>query len=192
MDISKLKYNKLPGLTSAFEPVIYDCPYQDKIADPLLQWIYDRANVRVNGGALKTKFYTGNDRDTPEHTILIDWIESLVVEAVQGMSRWTNSAYNESPDSSKKFKLADYWGMYYDQGGGAVLHNHWPYPISFGYYLKTPEGSSPLIIDGESIQVTEGRLILFAGHQSHEVPEGEISGRCMIAGNISYKGVTDW
>ena len=192
MDISKLKYNKLPGLTSAFEPVIYDCPYQDKIADPLLQWIYDRANVRVNGGALKTKFYTGNDRDTPEHTILIDWIESLVVEAVQGMSRGTNSAYNESPDSSKRFKLADYWGMYYDQGGGAVLHNHWPYPISFGYYLKTPEGSSPLIIDGESIQVTEGRLILFAGHQSHEVPECEISGRCMIAGNISYKGVTDW
>ena len=105
------------------------------------------------------------------------------------MSRWTNSAYNESPDSSKKFTVADYWGMYYDQGGGAVLHNHWPYPLSFGYYLRTPEGSSPLIIDDKSIQVVEGRLIIFAGHQSHEVPESEIRGRSMIAGNISYRGV---
>ena len=99
MDISKLKYNKLPGLTSAFEPVIYDCPYSEQINDSLIEWVEDKAQVRVQGGALKTKFYTGNDRDTPEHTILIDWIESLVVEAVQGMSRWTNSAYNESPDS---------------------------------------------------------------------------------------------
>ena len=137
----------------------------------------------------KTKFYSGNERDTGDHHILFDWIESIIVEAVESMSRWTNSAYNESPDSSKKFTVADYWGMYYDQGGGAVLHNHWPYPLSFGYYLRTPEGSSPLIIDDKSIQVVEGRLIIFAGHQSHEVPESEIRGRSMIAGNISYRGV---
>tara|TARA_B100000161_G_scaffold203424_1_gene148844 strand:+ start:116 stop:688 length:573 start_codon:yes stop_codon:yes gene_type:complete len=189
MDISKLKYNKLPGLTSAFEPVIYDCPYSEQINDSLIEWVEDKAQVRVQGGALKTKFYSGNERDTGDHHILFDWIESIIVEAVESMSRWTNSAYNESPDSSKKFMVADYWGMYYDQGGGAVLHNHWPYPLSFGYYLRTPEGSSPLIIDDKSIQVVEGRLIIFAGHQSHEVPESEIRGRSMIAGNISYRGV---
>jgi len=192
MDITQYKFSNLPGLTSPIEPVIYDCPYQDKIADPLLKWIYDNANIRVNGEALKTKFYTGKDRDIPEHTILIDWIESVLVEAVHEMSRWTNSAYNESPDSSKKFKVADYWGMYYDEGGGAVLHNHWPYPISFGYYLKAPEGSSPLVIDKQSIQVTEGRLIIFGGHQSHEVPDSEVGGRCMIAGNVVYLGVDSY
>ena len=63
MDISKLKYNKLPGLTSAFEPVIYDCPYSEQINDSLIEWVEDKAQVRVQGGALKTKFYTGNDRD---------------------------------------------------------------------------------------------------------------------------------
>ena len=190
MDISKLKYNRLPGLTSPFEPVICECPYSEQIGDPLIKWITDRANISVNGEALKTKFYNGSERDLPEHHILFDWIESILVESVHEMSRWTNSAYNESPESSKRFKIADYWGMSYPKGGGAVMHNHWPYSLSFGYYLNAPEGSSPLRVEGIDIQVTEGRLILFAGHQSHEVPDSEVSGRCMIAGNILYLGVT--
>ena len=92
MDISKLKCNKLPGLTSAFEPVIYDCPYSEQINDSLLRWVEDKAQVRVQGGALKTKFYSGSERDTGDHHILFDWIESIIVEAVETMSRWTNSA----------------------------------------------------------------------------------------------------
>ena len=68
---------------------------------------------------------------------------------------------------------------------------HFPYSISFGYYLCTPDGSSPLIIEGKEIQVTEGRLIIFGGHQSHEVPDSDISGRCMIAGNIAYTGAIE-
>ena len=83
MKISKLKYNKLPGLTSAFEPVIYDCPYSEQINDSLLKWVEDKAQVRVNGGALKTKFYSGNERDTGDHHILFDWIDSIIVEAVE-------------------------------------------------------------------------------------------------------------
>tara|TARA_B100000405_G_C16533419_1_gene355624 strand:+ start:67 stop:639 length:573 start_codon:yes stop_codon:yes gene_type:complete len=189
MDITKLKYNNLPGLTSSFEPVILSCPFSEQIGEPLIEWIEEKANVRVQGGGLKTKFYTNKERDLPEHDILLDWIDSIMVESVEEMSRWTNSAYNESPESSRKFDIADYWGMNYDQGGGAILHNHWPYSISFGYYLRTPEGSSPLVIEGNPIQVTEGRLILFSGHQSHEVPDSEVNGRCMIAGNVLYRGV---
>ena len=71
------------------------------------------------------------------------------------------------------------------------IHNHFPYSLSFGYYLCTPDGSSPLIIEGKEIQVTEGRLIIFGGHQSHEVPDSDISGRCMIAGNIAYTGAIE-
>lgn len=192
MDISKLKYNKLPGLTSAFEPMIYDCPFSEQLGDPLIKWISDKADIRVQGGALKTRFYTGSERELPEHHILFDWIESIMVEAVKDFSKWTNSAYHSSPESSKKFRVADYWGMYYDQGGGTVLHNHFPYPISFGYYLQAPEGSSPLIVEDHSIQVIEGRLIIFGGHQSHEVPDSEVSGRCMIAGNVVYLGVDSY
>jgi len=191
MDIRKhqLGYHELPGLTAPFEPLVYECPYHAQIEEILLNWIDSNADTRVNGGARKTKFYTGNDRPLKAHDILFDWIESVMVDAVEQFSKYTNSAYNESPEDTKKFKLADWWGMMYDEGGGTVLHNHFPYSISFGYYLSAPEGSSPLVIENQEIQVTEGRLILFGGHQSHEVPESKVSGRCMIAGNISYIGV---
>ena len=147
-------------IRDSFEPVIYDCPFSEQLGDPLIKWISDKADIRVQGGALKTKFYAGKERDLPEHHILFDWIESILVDAVADFSKWTNSAYNTSPESSKKFKVADYWGMYYDQGGGTVLHNHFPYSISFGYYLQAPEGSSPLIVEDRSIQVTEGLSLI--------------------------------
>tara|TARA_B100000945_G_C20243224_1_gene531010 strand:+ start:217 stop:798 length:582 start_codon:yes stop_codon:yes gene_type:complete len=191
MDIRKhqLGYHELPGLTAPFEPLVYHCPYQQQIEEILFNWIDSTAKKKVNGGARKTKFYTGSDRPLKAHDILFDWIESVMVDAVEQFSKYTNSAYNESPEDTKKFKLADWWGMMYDEGGGTVLHNHFPYSISFGYYISAPEGSSPLVIEEQEIQVTEGRLILFGGHQSHEVPESTVSGRCMIAGNISYIGV---
>jgi len=189
LESNRLNYYNLPGLTAPFEPLVYECPYHAQIEGILLNWVDSNADTRVNGGARKTKFYTGDDRSLKAHNILFDWIESVLVDAVEEFSRYTNSAYNESPEETKKFKIADYWGMMYDEGGGTVLHNHFPYSLSFGYYISAPEGSSPLIVEKQEIQVIEGRLILFGGHQSHEVPDSEVSGRCMIAGNISYKGV---
>ena len=188
----QLSYNQLPGLTSSFEPQVYECPYHASIHEILINWVVENAKTRVNGGALKTKFYSGNERDLRAHDILFDWIEETIVDAVDQLSRFPNSAYNESPEETRRFKLADYWGMMYDEGGGTVLHNHFPYSLSFGYYLCAPEGSSPLVIEEKEIQVSEGRLIVFGGHQSHEVPDSEVSGRCMIAGNIAYSGVVEW
>lgn len=192
MDINnRLNYHELPGLTSPFDPQIYECPHHAMIQEILINWVTENAKTRVNGGALKTRFYNRNERDLRAHGLLFDWIELTIKDAVDQFSRFTNSAYNESAEKTKVFKIADYWGMMYDEGGGTVLHNHFPYSISFGYYLCTPAGSSPLIIEGKEIQVTEGRLIIFGGHQSHEVPDSDVSGRCMIAGNIAYTGAIE-
>ena len=192
MDINNILNNhELPGLTSPFDPQIYECPHHAMIQEILINWVTENAKTRVNGGALKTKFYNGNERDLRAHGLLFDWIVLTIKDAVDQFSRFTNSAYNESAEETKVFKIADYWGMMYDVGGGTVLHNHFPYSLSFGYYLCTPDGSSPLIIEGKEIQVTEGRLIIFGGHQSHEVPDSDISGRCMIAGNIAYTGAIE-
>ncbi len=192
MDINnRLNNHELPGLTSPFDPQIYECPHHAMIQEILINWVTENAKTRVNGGALKTKFYNGNERDLRAHGLLFDWIVLTIKDAVDQFSRFTNSAYNESAEETKVFKIADYWGMMYDVGGGTVLHNHFPYSLSFGYYLCTPDGSSPLIIEGKEIQVTEGRLIIFGGHQSHEVPDSDISGRCMIAGNIAYTGAIE-
>ena len=192
MDINnRLNNHELPGLTSPFDPQIYECPHHAMIQEILINWVTENAKTRVNGGALKTKFYNGNERDLRAHGLLFDWIVLTIKDAVDQFSRFTNSAYNESAEETKVFKIADYWGMMYDVGGGTVLHNHFPYSLSFGYYLCTPDGSSPLIIEGKEIQVTEGRLIIFGGHQSHEVPDSDISGRCMIAGNIANTGAIE-
>ena len=192
MDINnRLNNHELPGLTSPFDPQIYECPHHAMIQEILINWVTENAKTRVNGGALKTKFYNGNERDLRAHGLLFDWIVLTIKDAVDQFSRFTNSAYNESAEETKVFKIADYWGMMYDVGGVTVLHNHFPYSLSFGYYLCTPDGSSPLIIEGKEIQVTEGRLIIFGGHQSHEVPDSDISGRCMIAGNIAYTGAIE-
>ena len=192
MDVNnRLNYHELPGLTSPFDPQIYECPHHAMIQEILINWVTENAKTRVNGGALKTKFYNGNERDLRAHGLLFDWIVLTIKDAVDQFSRFTNSAYNESAEETKVFKIADYWGMMYDVGGGTVLHNHFPYSLSFGYYLCTPEGSSPLVVEEKEIQVTEGRLIIFGGHQSHEVPDSEVSGRCMIAGNIAYWGLTE-
>ena len=188
-DIGDLDYNSLPGLTAPFEPLIYECPHHASIHEILIEWIDSTTEVTVNGGARRTRFYTGSDRPLRAHDVLFDWIESLLYDAVRRLAMYTNSAYNESPDETRIFKIADYWGMMYDEGGGAVLHNHFPYSLSFGYYLRVPEGSSPLIVEEYKIPVEEGRLVLWAAHQPHEVPDCEVGGRCMIAGNVSYAGV---
>ena len=64
--------------------------------------------------------------------------------------------------------------------------------MSFVYYVRMPEGSSPLILDGEEILLPEGRVIFFLGHQFHSVPPSSADGRCIIAGNISYTFKSKW
>ena len=166
-----LKYNYLPGLTAPFEPQVYECPYHDLIQLPLIDWVEKNATLRIGDdtGCFRTPPQSGYKRLITEHNLLFGWIESLLLESVKEFSKWTNSAYNVSPSDSKKFKISDYWGMVYRDGYGTVPHNHFPFALSFGYYLRTPEGCAPLIIDEQSIQVTEGRLIMFGGHQTHYV-----------------------
>ena len=160
----------------------------------MIDGVEKNATLRIGDdtGGFRTPPQSGYKRLITEHNLLFGWIESLLLESVKEFSKWTNSAYNVSPSDSKKFKISDYWGMVYRDGYGTVPHNHFPFALSFGYYLRTPEGCAPLIIDEQSIQVTEGRLIMFGGHQTHYVPDSDVGGRCMIAGDISYGEVINW
>ena len=132
-----------------------------------------------NTGCFRTP--SGYKRIT-EHNII--WLD-IMFESVHEFSKWTNSAYNVS--HSKKFKISDYWGMVHGDGYGTV-----PHIIFLCYHLDTILEHQMvvhhLIIDEQSIQVTEGRFIMFGGHQTHYVPDSDVGGRCMIAGDISYKG----
>ena len=42
-------------------------------------------------------------------------------------------------------RIIDAWYARYDYGNHALVHNHGDIYASFVYYIKTPEGSSPII-----------------------------------------------
>ena len=85
-----------------------------------------------------------------------------------------------------RFKISHCWSVFYNKGDCVELHNHFPYALSFAYYVNMPEGSSPIMIDGEVIYPEEGQVVFFPGSSFHSVPPSKVSGRCMIAGNIMY------
>ena len=84
------------------------------------------------------------------------------------------------------FKLVHCWSVLYNKGDGVEKHNHYPYALSFCYYVNVPDGSSPLIIDDETVNVKEGEVIFFLGSTYHSVPTNDIDGRCALVGNVMY------
>ena len=86
----------------------------------------------------------------------------------------------------KRFELCETWGVIYDEDQGVVEHNHFPYSLSFCYYVRTPQGSAPLILDDEVFHMKEGQIILFNSCLYHSVVNNDCQGRCAIVGNIIY------
>ena len=85
-----------------------------------------------------------------------------------------------------EFKIAECWGILYDKGQSVSKHNHFPYCLSFVYFIKTPKGSSPLIIEGKRIKAEEGKLVMFHANQTHWCNNSNVNGRCCLVGNIRY------
>ena len=51
MDVNnRLNYHELPGLTSPFDPQIYECPHHASIHEILINWVTENAKTRGNGG----------------------------------------------------------------------------------------------------------------------------------------------
>ena len=84
-------------------------------------------------------------------------------------------------------RIIDAWYARFDYGNHALVHNHGDMYASFVYYIKTPEGSSPIIFpdENETVEAKEGNLLIFPGHINHYVPENKCEGRVIIAGNIN-------
>ena len=162
----------------------------DQINPGLMEWIKSDSHYTLSTEASRTPFYCTQLEECPveELNILFDFISDNIVSCANIMAKGTASAYYDSPDWHRNFSIADYWGMWYNKGSSAIGHNHWPYAISFAYYVNCPEGSSPIIIDGNEIQVESGKLILFPGHTVHEVKTCPVDNRFMVAGNIAYLG----
>ena len=84
------------------------------------------------------------------------------------------------------FKLVHCWSVLYNKGDGVEKHNHYPYSLSFCYYVNVPNGSAPLIIEDEEVYPKEGEIIFFLGSTYHSVPCNNTDGRCALVGNVMY------
>jgi len=165
---------------------------QHKGVNPLLfDQIQKYACLDVKGCGMRTEFQTGLQDEGPGRiggeplSQLFGWIEDQLPQLAWTLGKWSNSAFNQDP-YPHRYAIADYWGMVYNRGGGSQRHNHYPWPLSFTYYVNVPKGSSCLMLEGEEVGVSDGRLLVFPAHLYHWVEPTPVDGRTMIAGNISY------
>ena len=87
--------------------------------------------------------------------------------------------------------LNDTWGLIYNKGQSAKMHNHWPSLWSYTYCVFACEKCSPLVFPNaqESLSVTPktSQMIVFPAWLQHEVPMHTCEhDRIMISGNLTY------
>ena len=89
-----------------------------------------------------------------------------------------------------KCRASDCWGVLYNKNDFAVAHAHWPNIWSWGYYVKVPQGSSPLVFpEGKEgnyyVFPQVGDLVIFPAWIKHEVPPSTIDeDRMLVGGNL--------
>ena len=165
----------------------FDIPNKD-INSSLYYLIREESGYRIKGNGSRTSFsFVDDNRDSnKELDYCITWIESLIKYAAFSFANDKEYDGGELGFDPTPFNISECWGVLYNEGEGVGKHNHFPQTISFVYYVRMPEGSSPLILDDEEILLPEGRVIFFLGNQWHSVPPTKVGDRCIIAGNIAY------
>ena len=89
-----------------------------------------------------------------------------------------------------KCRASDCWGVLYNKNDFAVAHAHWPNIWSWGYYVKVPQSSSPLVFpeckEGNYYVFPQvGDLVIFPAWIKHEVPPSTIEeDRILVGGNL--------
>tara|TARA_B100001250_G_C19547122_1_gene677313 strand:+ start:117 stop:617 length:501 start_codon:yes stop_codon:yes gene_type:complete len=116
---------------------------------------------------------SGWNTTTPSIERLNKWICDILVRDNSFLR-----AYSVSVDSC--------WVATYKKDEFANLHDHILYPYSFVYFVKSPRGSSPLVVGSREkrIKAEEGRVVIFSGSLTHRVPKNKCDGRIVVAGNI--------
>ena len=172
---------------------IYKYPYADKLNPCLSEIIEQRACNQIDD----VRPHTRTDWDLHKQNIkevntLVTWIENLLPEFSFRHARGDDAKIDINTISDDvgfnpySFKIHQCWGILYKKGQGVREHTHFPYPLAFVYYVKTPSGCSPTIFKGKRVRPKEGELFLFEGHHLHGVPLSKVDGRCVISGLILY------
>ena len=90
-------------------------------------------------------------------------------------------------DNKYEYGLENCWTIIYKEGHYTVPHLHIPAQISFVYYLKANDNSSPLVFDGCDFKIYphDDLLVIFPSYLTHSVPKHMGEDRICIAGNLN-------
>ena len=120
-----------------------------------------------------------------EVDVIVSWVKSILPNVSKRFATKT-----EQPTYGydlNLFEIAECWGVHYNQGESLIEHNHFPYSLTFVYYVRTPKGTAPIIMEDEIFEVKEGQCVFFLASQYHSVGLNNCDGRCAIIGNVSYR-----
>tara|TARA_R110000803_G_scaffold36285_2_gene78005 strand:+ start:156 stop:692 length:537 start_codon:yes stop_codon:yes gene_type:complete len=135
--------------------------------------IGDQQNHKTNVKAIMSSYQVWEETDV--YNNLLDIIQDEV-----------NTKFY--PNYYERFTLilGSAWTAIYKEDHYAVSHNHLPAQMSFIYYLKSNNNSSPLLFDGCDFQINphDGLLVVFPSHLFHNVPKHKGEDRICIAGNF--------
>ena len=134
-----------------------------------------------------------------EVDVILNWIGSLIPVVSHNFSCPSDNEFDYRdylPPSDhgggkynfniEAFKLVHCWSVLYNKGDGVEKHNHYPYSLSFCYYVNVPDDSPPLIIEDKEVYPKEGEVIFFLGSTYHSVPPSNVDGRTVLVGNVMY------
>lgn len=112
--------------------------------------------------------------ETKAYDKLIDNIQTVI-----------NHFYKETKATNEYYKVDQAWSAVYKEGEYAKFHNHLPFAISFCYYIKTGETTTPLMFDQLhwKLEPKEDMLVIFSSELVHRVPSHRGEDRILLAGN---------
>ena len=159
----------------------FEYPYYN-INDRLYNIIDNWSKTEIPGGAYMTpmNLHTHHLEDI---NIILTWVKTCLQNAICQLSVGDEDQIHFK---SNELKIDQCWGIMYNKGGKVIKHTHFPYALSFVYFVKTPKGSSPLIIEGKRIKAEEGKIVIFHANQTHWINSSRTNGRCCLVGNIRY------
>ena len=145
-----------------------------KIVEDFKGFSFTRDISNADGGLTNVRaLQTGNSIKSPSISLIKEWVVNLV-----------------RINSGGTFVIDACWGAKYSKGDYTISHAHCPATFAFVYFLKSPRGSSPLVFtySGKRIKAEDGKVVIFPGNVTHQVPKNNCEGRLVLAGNLIGDG----
>jgi len=165
------------------KPLILNYPINKQWQKVLTPLFITRLGGGKGRGGQRTDFdlHTRGIKEVDELTTWIKFKMAQVAAHFAGIKKGERCSF-----IIEALQITHMWGVLYEKGDAVYPHNHFPFSLSFGYYIHTPPGCSPLKIENKKIKVKAGDCIFFPGSSWHQVDPDPVGGRFMIAGNILY------